>query len=64
MALVVQKFGGTSVAGPDRLRAVAGRLVAAREDGDEVVGVLSAMGSTTDELLALAHEISDAPRAA
>ena len=61
MALVVQKFGGTSVSGPDRLRAVAGRLVAAREDGDEVVGVLSAMGSTTDELLALAHEISDAP---
>ncbi len=61
MALVVQKFGGTSVAGPDRLRAVARRLVAAREEGDDVVGVLSAMGSTTDELLALAHEISVTP---
>jgi aspartate kinase len=61
VALVVQKFGGTSVAGPDRLRAVARRLVAAREGGDDVVGVLSAMGSTTDELLGLAHEISETP---
>ena len=61
MALVVQKFGGTSVAGPDRLRAVARRLVAARDEGDDVVGVLSAMGSTTDELIALAGEISETP---
>jgi aspartate kinase len=43
------------------LRAVARRLVAAREEGDDVVGVLSAQGSTTDELLALAHEISAEP---
>ena len=50
MALVVQKFGGTSVAGPERLQAVARRLVAARERGNDVVGVLSAMGSATDEL--------------
>jgi aspartate kinase len=61
VALVVQKFGGTSVAGAERLRAVARRLVAAREEGDDVVGVLSAQGSTTDELLALAHEISAEP---
>ena len=61
MALVVQKFGGTSVAGPARLRAVARRLVDARERGDEVVGVLSAMGSATDDLLTLAQEISDTP---
>ncbi len=61
MALVVQKFGGTSVGGPDRLRAVARRLVAARDEGDDVVGVLSAMGSTTDELIALAGEISETP---
>jgi aspartate kinase len=61
VALVVQKFGGTSVAGAERLRAVARRLVAAREEGDDVVGVLSAQGSTTDELLALAHEISVEP---
>ena len=61
MALVVQKFGGTSVAGSERIRAVARLLVAARDAGEEVVGVLSAMGSATDELLALAHEVSETP---
>ena len=61
MALVVQKFGGTSVADPDRLKAVARRLVAAHEDGNRVVGVLSAMGDTTDELLDLAREVSEHP---
>ena len=61
MSLVVQKFGGTSVEGPERLKAVAGRLVAAREAGNDVVGVLSAMGGSTDELVDLAHEISPAP---
>jgi aspartate kinase len=59
--LVVMKFGGTSVAGPERLQAVARRLVAAREGGRRVVGVLSAMGSTTDELFALARSVSPAP---
>ena len=58
------KFGGTSVAGPERLKAVARRLVAAREAGNRVVGVLSAMGDTTDELVQLAHEVSHASRAA
>ena len=58
---VVMKFGGTSVAGPERLQAVAQRLVAARERGHRVVGVLSAMGSTTDELLDLAHAMSPRP---
>ena len=47
---VVMKFGGTSVAGRERLRAVAQRLVAAREAGHRVVAVLSAMGDTTDDL--------------
>ena len=61
MGLVVQKFGGTSVAGPERLKAVARRLVAAREQGHEVVGVLSAMGKATDDLIALAHEVSPLP---
>src|ERR687890_273331 len=61
MALVVQKFGGTSVAGPERLQAVARRLVAAREAGNDVVGVLSAMGGATDDLIGLAHQISPAP---
>jgi aspartate kinase len=61
VGLVVQKFGGTSVEGPERLKAVAARLVAAREAGNDVVGVLSAMGGSTDELVELAHEISPAP---
>ena len=60
---VVMKFGGTSVADVDRLRAVAQRLVAAREAGNRVVAVLSAMGDTTDELVRLAHEISPRPEA-
>jgi aspartate kinase len=59
---VVMKFGGTSVGNPDRLRAVARRIVAAKEGGGRVVAVLSAMGDTTDELVALAHRISDRPK--
>src|SRR5881398_3620211 len=59
--LVVMKFGGTSVADTDRLKRVAERLVAAREDGAKVVAVLSAMGKTTDELIRLAHEVSPQP---
>ncbi len=58
---VVMKFGGTSVADVDRLRAVAQRLVTAREAGNRVVAVLSAMGDTTDELVRLAHQISRRP---
>ena len=57
----MQKFGGTSVDGPERLQAVAGRLVAAREQGNDVVGVLSAMGKSTDELIALAQQVSPRP---
>ena len=63
MGLVVQKFGGTSVAGPERLKAVAQRLVAAHEQGHDVVGVLSAMGQATDDLIELAHEVSPQPQA-
>jgi aspartate kinase len=58
---VVMKFGGTSVAGPERLRRVAKRLVSAHEEGNRVVGVLSAMGATTDELISLAHQVSVRP---
>src|SRR5918994_3637342 len=58
---LVMKFGGTSVADVERLRAVAQRLVAAREAGNRVVAVLSAMGDTTDDLVRLAHEISPTP---
>jgi aspartate kinase len=60
--VVVMKFGGTSVADPERVLAVARRLAAARDAGNRVVGVLSAMGDSTDELLALAREISPEPQ--
>ncbi len=59
---LVMKFGGTSVADPEKLKGVARRLVAAREDGTRVVAVLSAMGRTTDELLDLARRVSAAPK--
>jgi aspartate kinase len=59
--LVVMKFGGTSVGDTDKIKNVARRLVAAREAGNRVVGVLSAMGHTTDELIALAHQVSGNP---
>jgi aspartate kinase len=59
--LVVMKFGGTSVGDTDKIKGVAQRLVAAREAGHRVVGVLSAMGDTTDDLIALAHQISAHP---
>jgi aspartate kinase len=55
------KFGGTSVADPERLKAVARRIVAAREAGSRVVAVLSAMGQTTDELIDLARQVSPTP---
>ena len=59
--IVVMKFGGTSVAGPQDLKRAARRIVAAREAGNRVVAVLSARGKTTDELVAMAHEISARP---
>jgi aspartate kinase len=61
LGTVVMKFGGTSVADPERLKLVAERLVATCEAGNRVVGVLSAMGHTTDELVELAHKISPNP---
>jgi aspartate kinase len=59
---LVMKFGGTSVGNPERLLNVARRIVAAKEEGGRVVAVLSAMGDTTDELVDLAHRISDRPK--
>lgn len=55
------KFGGTSVADAERLKRAARRIVAAREQGNRVVAVLSARGKTTDELIAAADEISSTP---
>jgi aspartate kinase len=59
--MVVMKFGGTSVADTEKIKSIAHRLVAAHEQGERVVAVLSAMGDTTDELIRLAHEISPKP---
>jgi aspartate kinase len=61
LGTVVMKFGGSSVADPEKLKNVARRLVAAREAGTRVVAVLSAMGRSTDELLDLARQISSTP---
>jgi aspartate kinase len=58
---VVMKFGGTSVADTEHIKAVARRLVAAQEAGNRVVAVLSAMGDTTDALVRLANEVSSRP---
>ncbi len=59
MALIVQKFGGTSVADADRMRAVADHVARCRRRGDQIVLVVSAMGKETDELLRLANEVAD-----
>jgi aspartate kinase len=61
VALVVQKFGGTSVADPDRIRAVADHVVRTRRAGDDVVVVVSAMGKTTDDLVRLASDVATQP---
>jgi aspartate kinase len=61
MALLVQKFGGTSVADVERIGNVARRIAQCREDGHDLVIVVSAMGHTTDELTALARAISPQP---
>jgi aspartate kinase len=58
MALVVQKFGGTSVADPERIRSVADHVARTRRRGDDVIVVVSAMGKETDELIRLAEEVS------
>ncbi|MFB9658308.1 aspartate kinase [Glycomyces mayteni] len=61
MALVVQKYGGSSVENAERVKRVAERVVATRKRGDDVVVVVSAMGDTTDELLDLAAQVSPVP---
>src|SRR5688500_1662909 len=57
--LIVQKFGGSSVADADGIKRVARRVVDAQKAGNEVVVVVSAMGDTTDELLDLAAQVTD-----
>jgi aspartate kinase len=61
VAVIVQKFGGTSVADPDRIRAVAEHIARTHNQGNDVVVVVSAMGKSTDDLLRLAHDVSQEP---
>src|SRR6202142_3327240 len=61
VGLLVQKFGGASVADPDRIRAVADHLVRTRRAGNDVVAVVSAMGKTTDDLVRLANDVTRTP---
>ncbi|MFD1811921.1 aspartate kinase [Rhodococcus gannanensis] len=63
MALVVQKYGGSSVASAERIRRVAERIVETKRAGNDVVVVVSAMGDTTDELLDLAQQVCGTPPA-
>ncbi len=61
MAIIVQKYGGTSVGSPERMRAVARRIVATADAGNRVVAVVSAMGDFTDELVDLAVQVDPEP---
>ncbi|MDH3307062.1 MAG: aspartate kinase [Acidimicrobiia bacterium] len=63
MSLIVQKYGGTSVGDPSRILRVAGRIAETRRAGHDVIVVVSAMGKTTDDLIALASEINPIPPA-
>ncbi|ANZ36893.1 aspartate kinase [Lentzea guizhouensis] len=63
MALVVQKYGGSSVGSAERIKRVAERIVATKKAGNDVVVVVSAMGDTTDELLDLARQVAPVPPA-
>ncbi len=61
MPIIVQKYGGSSVATPEKIRKVADRIIRTRDAGYEVAVVVSAMGDTTDDLLARAHALAESP---
>ncbi|MDP8247703.1 MAG: aspartate kinase [Candidatus Tritonobacter lacicola] len=61
MSLIVQKYGGSSVATPEKIKSVARRIIATKEEGNRVVVVVSAMGDTTDSLIELANRVSSNP---
>ena len=64
MALVVQKYGGSSVADADSIKRVARRIVETQRAGNQVTVVVSAMGDSTDELMDLAQQVSPGPAGA
>ena len=61
MALIVQKYGGSSVGTIDRIRNVARRLIEVKKEGNKIMAVISAMSGVTDKLIGLAHEVMDNP---
>ena len=61
MALIVQKFGGTSVGNPERIKNVARRIIETQQAGNQIIAVVSAMSGETDRLLKLAYEVSPTP---
>src|SRR5262245_7556238 len=61
MSLLVQKYGGTSVASVERIKSVAAKIAAAKRKGHDLVVVVSAMAGETNRLITLAHEISEMP---
>jgi aspartate kinase len=61
MSLIVQKYGGSSVADAEKIKHVARRIAKAKDEGNQVVVVVSAMGDTTDELIKLAYQVDDQP---
>ncbi|MFC1929291.1 aspartate kinase [Chloroflexota bacterium] len=62
MALIVQKYGGSSVADAEKIKNVARRIARAKDEGNQVVVVVSAMGDTTDELIEMAYQLSERPQ--
>ncbi|GAF86262.1 unnamed protein product, partial [marine sediment metagenome] len=61
MALIVQKYGGSSVADAEKIKNVARRVAKAKDEGNQVVVVVSAMGRTTDNLIKLAYQVNEQP---
>lgn len=61
MSLIVQKYGGSSVANADRIKNVANRIVNTKKQGNQVVVIVSAMGDSTDDLIELAKQVSPNP---
>ena len=62
MALIVHKYGGTSVGDLSKIKAVAKKIAEAKEAGDDIVVVVSAMAGETDRLIGLANQLCDSPR--
>ncbi len=61
MALIVQKYGGSSVSSPEKIKEIAKRVLATKRKGNNIITVVSAMGDTTDELLELASQVNSHP---